>query len=145
MIIIDQIKQYFWFVFGVIGVVFFWVGVWDGIGYLPYLENPLLSLFLGLFMFGMSKFVFRDADPFGSETEKEVSKVLRRVHKHPQKHEFHIKYNDHLKKAQVHMKAQKIKNIEKGFVVFEENNKEIFVPFNRISEIIHKGKTHWKR
>ena len=53
MAMMEKIKQYFWFMFGIIGVVLFWAGVWEGIGGLPYLENPLISLIAGLGLFAI--------------------------------------------------------------------------------------------
>ena len=145
MVTAQDIKKYFWFIFGIMGVVFFWVGIWDGLGSLPYLENPIISFIVGILMLSMSRFIFKDADPFGGRTKKEIEVVLHKLNKHPLKHEFHIKYEDKIKKKKVSLKASKIKEVGKDFLIFIDKGKEIFVPLHRITEIKHKQKTHWKR
>jgi len=145
MISMQDLKKYFWFVFGIMGVVFFWVGIWDGIGSLPYLSNPPISLAVGLLMFSVSKLIFKDADIFGGEEKKEVQKIIQKVRRHPKKHEFHIKYEDKIKNKEVILKFSKLDDVEKEFLVFLEKGKEIFVPLHRVTEITHKKKTHWKK
>lgn len=144
MISTIQLKSYFWYIFGIMGVVFFWTGVWDGIGNLGPLQNPLISLIVGLVMLTLSGFIFKESGMFGSG-EKAIENILQGVHHHPQKHEFHIKYLDKIKGKHLHLEASKLKSIEKEFLVFLDNTgKEIFIPHHRVMEILHKGKTHWK-
>ena len=145
MAMMEKIKQYFWFMFGIIGVVLFWAGVWEGIGGLPYLENPLISLIAGLGLFAISAVFFKGTNPFWGEKEGEVHMILHQVHSHPQKHEFHIKYHDNIKHSEILYKAIKLKSIEKGFLVFaEKSGKEVFVPVHRVTQILRKGKNFWK-
>jgi uncharacterized protein (UPF0248 family) len=126
------------------GVVFFWTGVWDGIGNLGPLKNPLVSLLVGLAMLTLSGFIFKDSKLFGAG-EKSVETILHQVHQHPHKEEFNIKYMDKIKGTHILFGAGKLKNIEKEFLVFlDEGGKEIFIPFHRVMEIFHKGKSHWK-
>lgn len=143
MVDLEKIKKYFWYIFGLIGVVFFWAGVWDGLGNLSYLQNPLISLLAGVIMLTLSGFIFKEANPFWGK-EKAVMAALQKVHTHPQKHEFHIKYHDGMKKKEIPIQATNLKAIEKDFLVFLEKGKEIFIPTHRVKEILHKGKTHWK-
>ncbi len=143
MINLEKVKKYFWYVFGLIGVVFFWAGVWDGLGNLSYLQNPLISLAVGIIMLTISGFIFKESNPFWGK-EKAVMTILQKVHAHPRKHEFHIKYHDELKKKEIIYRADKLKAIEKDFLVFLEKGKEVFVPTHRVKEVLHKGKTHWK-
>lgn len=145
MVSTQELKRYFWFIFGISGVVFFWVGIWDGIGNLSYLENPLISFAFGIFMLSISKLIFRDADPFWGSGKKEVQKVLEKVNRHPKKDEFYIKYKDKLKDREVALKASKFKEIEKEFAVFLDKGKEIFVPLHRVTEVLHNKKRHWKK
>ncbi|MBU0470360.1 MAG: DUF504 domain-containing protein [Nanoarchaeota archaeon] len=141
----EKIKKYFWYLFGVMGVVFFWAGVWDGIGTLSYLQNPLISLIVGLVMLSLSGLIFKGTSPFWEKGDP-VGAVLHKVHTHPKKHEFHIKYYDKIKKKLILLEAKKIKNIEKDTLVFlEKGKKEVFIPFHRVEEILHKNKTHWKK
>ncbi len=144
MISAAQSKNYFWYVFGIMGIVFFWTGVWDGLGNLGPLKNPLISLLVGLAMLTLSGFIFKESEPFG-EGEKTIESILRQVHRHPQKEEFHIKYLDKVKCSHLLFSARNLKNIEKEFLVFlDEEGKEVFIPFHRVMEVLHLGKTHWK-
>lgn len=145
MVSIDEIKRYSWFTFGILGVVFFWTGVWDGIGGLPYLNNPLISLLVGIFLLGISKFVLRGADPFWGGEENRVINAVQKVKKHKLSHEFDIKFKDKTKHQTQSIKANKLKDIEKGFMILIEEGKEIFIPMHRVTEILHKGKPHWKK
>ena len=144
MVATEDLKKYFWYVFGTIGVVFFWAGVWDGLGNIhPIIANPWLSLGLGIILLGLSGIIFKDANPLW-EVEKPVKTQAKKVYRHPQKHEFHFKYEDHLKKKELTIPAGKLQRIEKEFLVFLDQGKEVFVPLHRVTEILHKGKTHWK-
>ena len=144
MITEDTIKHYFWAILGVIGVVLFWAGLWDGVGYLWYLSNPLVSLVAGLIILAASGLLLKEFDPL-QEEEKKIKDVLYKVHKHPKKHEFHIKFYDKLKKKDTLFEAKHIKAIEKNFLVFvKEEGKEIFVPLHRVTEVIQKCKSFWK-
>ena len=139
----EQLKKYFWSLFSIIGVVLFWIGVWEGIGGLPYISNPFISLGVGLLMFTLSGVIFKEFNPLQS-VEKSAQAVLQTLSVHPQKHEFHIKYKDKIKNKEFKFKADKFKKLEKDFLVFLENGKEIFIPVHRVTEVLHKNKTHWK-
>ena len=137
-----NLKRYFWYFFGMMGVVFFWAGVWDGIGSLPYLVSPWISLAVGLVMLISAKKIF--SGMVESPENKEVNSILQHVHHHPKKQEFNINYKDKLLKKETMIGAGKVKDIEKDFLIMMENKKEVFVPLHRITKITHKGKTHWK-
>lgn len=139
----EDIKKYFWYLFGILGVVFFWAGTWDGLGNVGLLENPLISLLVGVVLLSLTGVIFKDANPLW-EAEKPVSTAAKKVHRHPQKQEFHFKYEDHVQKKELAIHAGKLKRIEKGFLVFLDKGKEVFVPLHRVTEILHNGKTHWK-
>ncbi len=144
MITGDTIKHYFWAILGVIGIVLFWAGLWDGIGYLWYLSNPLVSLVAGLIILASSGLLLKEFDPLKDE-EKKTKEMLHKVHHHPQKQEFHIKIHDKLKKKDILLDAKHIKAIEKNFLIFvKEEGKEIFVPLHRVIEVLQKGKSFWK-
>ncbi len=143
MVSSEELKRYFWYFFGVLGVVFFWAGVWDGLGNVAFLQNPLFSLMVGIAMLLIGGLV-RKADKVKKQ-ELVARGVLHQVHHHPQKHEFHIKYHDKIKKKDILYRADKLDRIEKGFLVFAEKGKEeIFVPIHRVTEVLHKGKTFHK-
>lgn len=139
----EDIKQYFWYIFGVMGIVFFWTGTWDGLGNLWIFKNPVISFITGIILFALSGIIFKDANPLW-EPEKAVKTEAKKVHHHPQKHEFHFKYADHEKNKELLIHAGKLNRIEKEFLVFLDKGKEVFVPLHRVTEILRKGKTHWK-
>ncbi|HLD01158.1 MAG TPA: RNA repair domain-containing protein [Candidatus Nanoarchaeia archaeon] len=145
MISNQEIKRYFWFILGIMGVVFLWIGIWDGIGSLPYIHHPLVSLAAGILMLSLSKVIFRGADPLWGSAKKPIFNVLTKVSQHLQKHEFDIKYEDRIKKREIMVGADKLKEIEKGFLVFLHNQQEIFIPLHRVTEVLHLKKTHWKK
>ncbi|MBI4980346.1 DUF504 domain-containing protein [Candidatus Woesearchaeota archaeon] len=144
MLSTERIKKYFWSIFGAIGIIAFWAGVWEGIGGLPYLEKSWISLLVGLILLTISGLIYRQFDPLG-EVEKSVHKTLHMVHRHPRKEEFHIKYHDRMKKKEIFLNTRQLKNIEKGFLVFTgKNGKEEFIPIHRVTHISHREKTLWK-
>ncbi len=135
----EDMKRYGWFLFGVMGVVFFWAGVWDGVGYLPYIASPWLSILIGAIMLASSKKLFGEADP-AKAAERKAQQVLHQVHRHPLRHEFHVKYHDKIRQQDMLLSAAKIHRLEKGFLVMLESGRELFVPVHRIREVLHKGK-----
>lgn len=136
-----RLKRYFWNVLGVVGMVFFWAGIWDGIGYLGFLANPLASLLTGTLILLASSLVFKKIS--WKRTGKSLLSLVHKVHKHPQKHEFHVKYYDKIKKKHLLFQADEIKKIEKSFLILKKKQKEFFIPMHRVVEILHKGKS-WK-
>jgi len=144
MIETEQIKKYFWSLFGVVGIVAFWAGIWDGIGGLSYISSPLVSLIIGLTILIGARFIFKEFNPF-AETEKSANKAILNLHKRPNKHEFQIKYHDRLQKNYQDISGKDLKDIEKLFLVVNQNDQqEVFIPVHRVKEIRHKGKLHWK-
>lgn len=140
----EQAKYYFWYIFGVMGIVFFWAGVWDGIGSLPFIKNPLISFILGLLILTLSGIVFKEFDPL-KEAEKTITNIMEEIHNHEQKQEFHIKYNDKIKQKEIIYPANSLKKIEKGFLVLiDQEKKEIFIPLHRITEVLRNGQTYKK-
>ena len=142
MVSVQIITKYFWYIFGVMGIVFFWAGVLDGLGNLSYLVNPLISLFVGLAMLTLGGYLFRDTGMFGKADKRHS--MLHKVHTHPKKHEFIISYHDRIKKKEISFPAHKLQDIEKGFLVLLEGKKELFVPSKRVTKILHNGEVYWK-
>ena len=140
----EKIKKYFWAIFSAVGMVFFWAGIWDGIGALPILNKPINSLLIGAIMLISSGYLFKQFDPLES-LESSIIKVLHEVHHHPQPHQFHIKYHDKLKNKDIFLKGNHIKKIEKKDLILKhQQGKEIFIPIHRIKEVVHNNKTYWK-
>lgn len=141
----EEFKRYFWYALGVLGVLLFWAGFWDGVASLPYLENPFLSLAVGILLLSLSKKIFKEADFFSSSREEiMIPATVKKVLSHPQKNEFQFKYNDTLKNKEQIMHARNLKRVEKGFLVFLDKGREVFIPLHRISSVTHKGKVHWE-
>lgn len=129
-----KLRAYFWSLFGIFGIVLFWVGIWEGIGYLPYLEKPYVSLIAGLVILFSSGF-------FLSEMGDKKTADVFRIHTHPRKHEFDFKYFDRIKNRYITINARKLKKIEKEAVlIFKHEGRELFIPIHRIKEIHRKGK-----
>jgi hypothetical protein len=140
----ENLKHYVWSIIGLLGIVLFWAGLWDGVGNLWVLVNPVISLIVGIIILASSGLILKEFDPL-KDDEIKTSVELQKVHKHPQKHEFHIKFHDRIKKKDVLLEAKHLKQIEKGFLVFaQKEGKELFVPIHRVKEIMHKGKSFWK-
>ena len=144
MLHLENVKTYFWFFFYVIGGIFFWIGVWDGIGNLGYLVNPVISLLVGSGMLVIAKFLFKGTGSFFG-IKGEIHPVFYKVHHHEQKHKFHFKYHDKKQDKKILVPAATLKRIEENFLVFvDKTKKEVFVPVHRVKEILYEGKSHWK-
>jgi len=105
-------KHFLWSLYYAVGIILIWKGVWEGIGSLPLLELPFVSLFVGLVMLTFSGLLMREFDPLGG-LEKGVQNMLHGIHHHPQKEEFTISYFDNKKNKEVKIEAHKLKLIEK--------------------------------
>lgn len=144
MIKIADLKKYFWSILGAIGVIMFWEGVWGGIGGLPYLVNPWISLGVGILMLSLTGNLFKQYNPM-IEIEEARNEMIYNIHKHPEKHLFHVRYHDKIMNKEITFPAQMIKRIEKeALVLTQKDGREIFIPTHRIKEVLYKGKTHWK-
>jgi len=51
-------KRFLFAFAGVTGVVFFWRGAWEVIDIIPIINNPFVSLFIGLFILTLSGFIY---------------------------------------------------------------------------------------
>ena len=142
-------KHFLWSLLGAIGIVLFWRGIWSGIdllGELPrwiWVSHPSLSLFVGLAILTFSGMIFREFDPLGG-IEKGVTDALNKVQTHPQKKEFSIIYYDNVRKKDIHVNADDIKNLEKSMLLIHEGGREVFIPLHRV-KAIHRGeKIIWR-
>lgn len=128
-----------------IGIILVWKGLWEGLYEVPYLGNPWVALFIGFALLTFSEVIVREFDPLGN-VEKSINKNLDDVRKHPQKHLFDVQYKDKISKKIVLIKGHHIKGFEKNTLIVkhDKRNQEVFIPFHRIEEIKHQGKTHWR-
>lgn len=139
MVSSEELKRYFWYFFGVMGVVFFWTGIWDGVGEMWYLQNPLVSLVVGLLMLFIGGLVKKTDNV--KQQELLAHNTLRQMHHHPNRHEFHFKYLDKIKKREVMVSTGQLQRIEKGFLVLlEKGGREAFIPIHRVTEVLRNGK-----
>ncbi len=141
MINIGQLKRFGWSVAGATGIIIFWRGLWEGSSYIPYLENLWVTLVVGLTMMAFSAFKFQDFPLEASE------RIIKNIQKHPQKHEFHLKYKDNILSKEIAIVAHEIKKVKNNFIMFQgkDGGFDYFIPTERINEITFQGKTHWKR
>jgi len=144
MITKEEIKKYLIYIFGITGVVFFWAGIWDGLGNLSSLANPVISFIVGIILMTIGGIIFKESSPFWTKGDKREG-LLKKIRRHPQKHEFEVKYHDRFLGKELLFAGKHLKDVEKGFVVLINQSEEIFVPLERITEIKHKGKTKWKK
>ena len=85
---IATFKRYFWFIFGFLGVTFFWVGLYDGSNRLPYLKLWWVSLLIGLAMFVFSGFFLRENSMVKAAIEINTHpaiKIFDSIGRHPEK------------------------------------------------------------
>jgi len=143
MLMRESDKHFLWSLFGATGIIFFWKGIWEGLGSLPVIENVWVSLFLGLLILTFSGMIFREFDPMGG-LERGALKMLHHVHGHPHRHEFTIKYFDSMTKKEVEVSAANLKHIEKNSLCIHEGKQELFIPLHRVRSIHRKGTTIWK-
>lgn len=136
-------KHFLWSLYYAVGIILIWKGIWEGIGSLPLLELPFVSLFVGLVMLTFSGLLMREFDPLGG-LEKGVQNMMHGIHHHPQKEEFVISYFDSKKNKEVKIEAHKLKLIEKNVMSFHDKGKEVFIPMHRIRRIHRKGKEVWR-
>lgn len=137
----EQLKHYFWSIFGITGIVFFWAGLWDGVGYLSILKNPLISFLIGITIISISGSLYTWYDHLASN-ENAIHNALKIVHHHPNKQEFYLKYYDKTNNKHIKIGVGLIKRIEKDILVLSYPllKKEVFIPIHRVKEIFYKGK-----
>ena len=142
-------KHFLWSLLGAIGIVLFWRGIWAGIDILweipgwEWMATPSLSFFLGLAILTFSGMIFREFDPLGG-IEKGVIDALHKVQIHPQKSEFNIVYYDNVRKKDININADDIKNFEKSMLLIHEGGREVFIPLHRVKAIHRGGEIVWR-
>jgi len=136
-------KHFLWSLLGATGIIFFWRGIWEGFGALPILEEPFVSLFIGLAILTFSGIILKEFDPLGG-LEQGTLKILNSVQAHPQRNEFRIRYLDKVRKKEIEFKAAQIRRIEKNIIHIHERGKEIFIPIHRVRAIHRNGKRVWR-
>lgn len=140
----EQDKHFLLSIVVATGIILFWKGIWEGIGGLPVIGSPWVSLFVGFAILTFSGILFKEFDPLGG-LERTREKMMQMINEHPKKHEFHIIYHDKIKKQDIKIHAKDLKGIEKNFLVISnKSGQELFVPIHRVKEILHNSKSYWK-
>lgn len=141
MIETETIKKYFWSALGTAGIVFFWAGVWDGIGYLPYLKSPWVSLVIGVVILATSGILYSEK----KEKTDEIKEILRKIYRNPIAKEFKLKYQDKISHHEIIIPLNKIQKIEKDYLLVEgKEKKELFIPLHRITKLIQHNEVYWE-
>lgn len=144
--ITDWDKRYFAALFVVIGVIIFWRGVWDTLYEIPIMNNPYVSLFIGLAVITFSGVIFSEFDPLKARMERTLD-ILHTIvrHKGSKKKKYLLKYYDIIAKKHIEIPHDKIHKVERTYIIVEEKGKEIFIPIHRLEEIYDGRKIIWKK
>ncbi|MBS3112852.1 DUF504 domain-containing protein [Candidatus Woesearchaeota archaeon] len=128
------------------GAIFFWRGIWD-VGYLiPYLENPFVSMFIGLTILTLSGAIFTEFDPFSSKMHHTLELLNNLLsYKHLKNKKYTINYFDEYKKQMISIPHHNISKLEHQTLVIRKKDKEEFIPVHRIREIREGDKIIWKK
>jgi len=138
-------KHFLLALLAVIGVVFFWRGAWMVMDITPIVENPFVSIAIGLAIMTFSGVIYREFLP-QEEPLTPLIDIINEAFKHPEKKRklYIIKYYDALRNEHRELPHSKIQRIEHNFLVTERNGEEHFIPIHRIREIHAEGKIIWK-
>lgn len=154
----EQDKHFLSSLYIAVAIIFTWKGIWTGLYEIPFLGSldcpagisletctPLVFLFIGFAMLTFSGLIFKEFDPLGG-IQKTVSKTLHEVQMHPEKERFRIKYYDKTQKKNIAIPVKWIKKMEKNalVVVSPDKKQEVFVPLNRVTEVLYDGKRYWR-
>ena len=142
----EQDRHFLWSLLMAIGIILVWKGLWEGLYEIPVLGDPWVALFVGFALLTFSGLIFKEFDPLGN-VEKSIIKNLMHVKNHAEKYLFEIKYKDKVAKKSMIVKGHQINSFEKNTLIVKHDRKkeEVFIPFHRIEEIRHKGKTYWRQ
>jgi|SRR3989338_6350392 len=138
-------KHFLLALLAVTGVVFFWRGAWLIMDNIPILENPFVSLAIGLAVMTFSGVIYREFIP-EEEPLTPLVDVIKEAFKHtPEKRKgYVIKYYDAISKKHKEISHFNILRIEHNFLITEQDGEEFFIPLHRIHRIHSKGKVLWQ-
>lgn len=139
----EQDKHFLWSLYMATAIIFTWKGLWTGVYEISYVDDPFIWLFVGFTMLTISGLVFNEFDPLGG-LEKATNKVMEFVRTHPHKQEFTLVYRDKAQKKNVAVSGELLKAVEKGTLVIQGQQGEIFIPIHRVTEILYQGKRYWR-
>ncbi|MEW5896212.1 MAG: RNA repair domain-containing protein [Nanoarchaeota archaeon] len=140
-----RLKHYLLNLYEITGLILIWAGIWDGFGNIGILNNNLFSIFLAIVMLALIGIIFKKAQPLPLAVEhKKVHDVINKINRHPEKYTFSLRYRDQIRQKPVHLSAKNLHKIEKDFIIFTEQGRELFIPVHRVGAVFHKGKLHWQ-
>lgn len=145
-IIRESDKHFLLALIAVTGVVFFWRGMWMLADIVPILNNPFVSLAIGLAIMTFSGIIYREFIP-EEEPLTPVLDILKDVFKNPIeiRKKYVIEYYDELLKAHKKITHAVIRKLEHTYLVIERKGEELFIPVHRIHKIHSEGKVLWQK
>ncbi len=136
----EQDRQFLMSLAYATGVILFWRGIWEGSLEIPILDNPWVSLFLGLAILTLTGWVYREFDVIGAKASRLLNALTNALHDSSRGVKHNIFYFDELTKKHHKVPARKVKKVERNHVIVEQKGRELFIPIHRITKI-QKGKT----
>ena len=125
------------------GVVLFWKGIWEGSNEIPILNNPWVSLFLGLAVLSLTGWIFGHFDVFSLRNAK-LQNILDNVLHQAKRGIMHeVTYFDEITGKHHKIPIHNIKKIEAGHLVIHGGKREQFIPLHRISHVKRGNTTIW--
>ncbi len=145
MVLREQDKHFLWSILAALGVILVWKGLWEGWYEVPVIGNEWVALFIGFALLTFSGVIFKEFDPLGS-LDKSVNRVAHFIQGNPKKNLFEIKYHDKVLKKDVVVRAERIKHVERGSLVVEDEKggQEVFIPLHRMREVNFNGEPYWR-
>lgn len=138
-------KRYLSALIVIMGIILFWRGLWDALYFIPIIENPFVSLFLGLLIMTLSGVIFQEFDPLRREVEKSIELLNEVVSRKHAKDKYEVVYFDEILGRTRSVGHHLIKKMEHTFVVVEDKGKEFFIPVHRIRKIKQNNKVIWEK
>lgn len=138
-------KHFLLALLAVVGVVFFWRGLWGVLDITPIVSNFFVSLAIGLAIMTLSGVIYREFAP-EEEPLTPVLDILNAAFEKSEskRKEMVIEYHDDLMQKHKKILHTHIKSIEHNFIITERAGEEYFIPIQRIHKVISEGKVVWK-
>ena len=139
-------KHFFLALTAVTGAVFFWRGLWELINAIPVLNEPLMSVAVGLLIMTLTGVIYRE----GVSEEESTTEIADIIHAVFKKADLHrkttiIHYRDNVT-GKLHTIAHaELRGVEHNYLILEKGKKEFFVPLQRVELIKQNGAMLWKK
>jgi hypothetical protein len=139
----ENIKRYFQVLVYLTGIIIFWRGLWDLAAQTPYIENPYVSMVVGLLILTLSGYIYYEAAFMRKGTHR-YNTLKAAVEQARGEKGWTLKYYDDLSEEDKTVRATYIHKIEKSTIVLRKGNREEFVPLHRLTLIKDKNRIVWK-